>query len=469
MKRASRRSVYCTVFAVSSVLGTAALAQTLPGEGPRLATATITQTEIEHGEVSFNEIREQGLQVFTTPFNKADGYGDGPMDPADTTTPGGRPSLQGNGTFLRVNGLDGQTCLECHFIGSNAKVPARLTIGGVGGSVSNAMFLPTVIDVSDVAENGMALFDGRFINPPFLFGSGGIELLAKEMTIDLQLLKAQAAANPGTEVSLISKGVDFGVLTYQGGNFDTSGVEGVDDDLVVRPFGRKGEFASMREFDLAALMFHFGMQPQEVVGAAEDEDKDGIADEILPGHVSSMAIFTTTLPRPRTDRRTPKIQRGSLLFEEIGCAECHIPRLRTRERLLTYSFPEVPTDPAANVFFQSNLSRKDIGFTRSSDGGLIVPLYADLKRHYVGPALEESFGSPLDAYFTTARLWGVADTAPYLHDGRALTLGEAILLHGGEAEAARERYAGLRFGQQANLLRFLGSLRTPTDEMATDQ
>ena len=94
---------------------------------------------------------------------------------------------------------------------------------------------------------------------------------------------------------------------------------------------------------------------------------------------------------------------------------------------------------------------------------MIVPLFADLKRHDMGPALAEFFGNPLDTQFTTARLWGVADTAPYLHDGRALTLSEAILLHGGEAQSARDKYASMAEENQAKLLQFLLSLRTPSD------
>ena len=61
----------------------------------------------------------------------------------------------------------------------------------------------------------------------------------------------------------------------------------------------------------------------------------------------------------------------------------------------------------------------------------------------------------------TPRLWGVADTAPYLHDGRALTLRDAILLHGGEATAARNAFAGAPAHQQQRLLGFLETLRTP--------
>jgi len=81
----------------------------------------------------------------------------------------------------------------------------------------------------------------------------------------------------------------------------------------------------------------------------------------------------------------------------------------------------------------------------------------------MGAGLGESFGSALDRQFITARLWGVADTAPYLHDGRAHTLAEAILLHGGEAQGVRDAYANLPDDAQQELIAFLLTLRTPID------
>ena len=63
--------------------------------------------------------------------------------------------------------------------------------------------------------------------------------------------------------------------------------------------------------------------------------------------------------------------------------------------------------------------------------------------------------------FVTARLWGVRDSAPYLHEGRATTLKDAIVLHGGEAEKSRTRFERLSAGEQDMLIAFLYSLRTP--------
>ena len=137
--------------------------------------------------------------------------------------------------------------------------------------------------------------------------------------------------------------------------------------------------------------------------------------------------------------------------------------LHTQSRTLTYSLPEVETDPTANVYYSVNLGKRPPGFKASRQGGVVVPLYSDLKRHDMGPGLAESFGSPLDSQFITARLWGVADTAPYLHDGRAHTLEEAILMHGGEAKPARDAFAALPDRGKEQVIGFLLTLRTPRD------
>jgi len=169
-----------------------------PGEAPALGSDRITQEDVTSGDMSLTEIRLEGLRIFTTLFNKLDGYGDGPMNIVNPVEPGGRPTLQGNGTLLRVNGLDARGCIECHAMVSAATVPPRLGIGGVGGSNANAIILPTNIDMSNPDFDGSVIFNGRFANPPFVFGAGAIELLAAEMTEDLQALKARAQENPGS-------------------------------------------------------------------------------------------------------------------------------------------------------------------------------------------------------------------------------------------------------------------------------
>ena len=87
-------------------------------------------------------------------------------------------------------------------------------------------------------------------------------------------------------------------------------------------------------------------------------------------------------------------------------------------------------------------------------------LFSDLKRHSMGPQLNEGrpdrevFGDS----FITRPLWGLARSRPYLHDSRAPTIEDAILLHGGEAQASRDAYAALTEHERAPLRVYLTSL-----------
>ena len=126
----------------------------------------------------------------------------------------------------------------------------------------------------------------------------------------------------------------------------------------------------------------------------------------------------------------------------------------------------MPTDPFANNYYVVDLRQTASKFDSSPQGGIRVELFSDLKRHDMGPGLAESTGGPLDSFFITARLWGVADTAPYLHDGRAQTLRDAIMMHGGEALNARNAFAALSTARQTDVVAFLRSLRTPKEPAA---
>ncbi len=456
---------------------------------PSLATLL---ADLDSGARSLDDLRALGLSVFATPFNVADGMGDGPYDPAeaDRLAFGHRPTLQGNGLSLRVNGLDAQSCNECHTIVSNNSRLPTLGIGGVGGVVQNAIIVSSLIDVGDssddrvqfrgghepelpLVEDGVADFNGRYANPPFLFGGGGVELLAKEMTADLQYFLKEARNAPvGTEIHLDTHGVSFGSLTSLGqGKVDLTKVEGIgpidrasvpaEEVLVVRPFGRKGENFSMRDFDRGAMQFHFGIQPDEVVGEEQDEDGDGLAGEVTVAEMSMLHIFDVTNPKPRIQALGDDGRKGKAVFREIGCNSCHRSVLKTRGKRVPLAFPEVAEDPWANVYLEIDLRKA--GFRPTNQGGLRVPLFSDLKRHKMGPRLAETFERaeiPNDE-FITARLWGIADTAPYLHDGRATTLFDAIELHGGEAQAARDAFLALPENERQYLLTFLGKLRTP--------
>ena len=450
-------------------------------------------TEDDFNTMTLTQIRQQGVRLYTTPMRRADGFGDGPgindaILPDGTPAlnipdlgPTGRPTLQGNGTWLRMNGLDSQTCLECHGVVDNSVVPAQLGVGGQAGIGGSPFFRSKTADIDDSGGQsfgggdnnnagigealGIAAFDGRSINPPANFGLGGVELVGQEITATLQKIGA-LAEKTGKCLPLKAKGIDFGT---------TCAPEGVDGDLEIRPFGRKGEFSTVRGFDEGAMAFHIGMQDETVFGDT-DMDGDGIDVEFTVAQARAFHVFMTTQERPVQ----PKFARGQArtgfkVFNKIGCAGCHVPFIDTKSRFLEYTDPEED-----EVYFRADLSKGVSQFERNKFGGIRVRAHSDYKRHNMGYRLKETAhfledpegdecdegvaGAEIDnCNFITMKLWGVADTAPYLHDGRALTIFEAIALHGGEAQEVRDRFVNLDAKWQNALIAYLGTLKHPED------
>ena len=137
--------------------------------------------------------------------------------------------------------------------------------------------------------------------------------------------------------------------------------------------------------------------------------------------------------------------RGSEVFDEVECSSCHV-----RTLLLTYSkWIEGPNMAQGEGFefsvFNDGEQPKSIPY---------VELYSDLKRHDMGDEgadrHENSRGISRSVY-RTPPLWGVADTAPYLHDGRALTITDAIEAHGGEGRPSRDKFRALSDDDKAAL------------------
>jgi CxxC motif-containing protein (DUF1111 family) len=96
----------------------------------------------------------------------------------------------------------------------------------------------------------------------------------------------------------------------------------------------------------------------------------------------------------------------------------------------------------------------------NGNGGALISLFGDLKRHDMGTGLAEGIDEVGTgrATFLTENLWGVGSTPPYMHDGRSTTLTEAILEHGGEASSSRTAFLALSPANQADLIAFLENL-----------
>ena len=105
-------------------------------------------------------------------------------------------------------------------------------------------------------------------------GAGLVELLAREMTADLRDERSAAVAQAratgkAVRADLASKGVRFGAIeAHPDGIVDLEGIEGVDADLIVRPFSRKGVFTSLRQFTINAMNIHQAWKPSSVTACA---------------------------------------------------------------------------------------------------------------------------------------------------------------------------------------------------------
>ncbi len=211
---------------------------------------TMKQADIGSGQTSLLEIRKRGTGSVRDPVYQERGLWRRARNPADPTSPGRRPTLQNNGKFLRVNGLDAQTCMECHSILSNLTVPFTFGIGGVGGSNANAMFQPTVIDVADTQHNGFAVSMAALSIHRFCIGSGGVELLAKEMTQDLQSSEGPRYAAAGRCGASCHQGSELRVHPIRGRSSGHIRSPGSERRPGGASFWKEREFANVRAFDV---------------------------------------------------------------------------------------------------------------------------------------------------------------------------------------------------------------------------
>jgi CxxC motif-containing protein (DUF1111 family) len=200
-----------------------------------------------------------------------------------------------------------------------------------------------------------------------------------------------------------------------------------------------------------------------------------------------------------------RITAGRAAFAAAACDSCHTPELRLESTIY-----EEPTLHGDGEFYDAALAAHDPGYDpkkpfrfdlvtdadaprieKDAKGGAIVRLYGDLERHHMGRRLADP-GGPSESgradndplmydgkkvmiaadEFLTAELWGTGNTGTWLHDGRAGTLREAILLHGedappavgdpgrSEAQESRDKFAALSAANQSALIAFLKSLIT---------
>lgn len=260
---------------------------------------------------------------------------------------------------------------------------------------------------------------------PPVFARGYVEAVADE---EMERVEAEQAA--AGEVS----GRVHRVAWQSAANPDARFHDhGPGDEGLVGRFGLKARIATLDEFVADALQGDLSitspLRPDEL------PNPDGRADDLRPGvdvdldTVNVVADYVRLLAIPARDD-VP----GADVFAEVGCAACHVPRLRTRD--------DHPVPALA---------------------GIDAPLYSDLLLHDLGAALADGMieGDAGPSEWKTAPLVGVRHQRALLHDGRARDVEEAIVAHGepdSEAAASVDAFLALPEAERAVLVRFVESL-----------
>ena len=442
------------------------------GDVPAVTVHT-DQSDIDEGLLDLDSLIERGRILMVAHFNTLDGAG----RPEATGTGDPRPRRDAPDNFNRISGPDSGSCAACH------NMPRA---GGGGDNVANVFILAQRLPLvnfdggeGDGSARQTLQSVGNERNTLGMFGSAFIELLAREMTADLHAIRDEAvslAMDTRTSVfaPLITKGVSFGWITaLPDGSLETDRVEGVDPDLVIKPFHQKGVAVSLREFTNNAMNHHHGMQPAERFGDGVDADGDGVVDELTRGDITALTLFQATLPvpgqvLPRDRRARDAVEQGGELFHTVGCAMCHIPELPLNDAVFT---EPGPFNPPGNLqtgdvsrLFRVDLTRDGPGphLEAGPDGVVMVPAFTDMKRHRMGDVLDnealEQAGVPTDEWLTR-KLWGMASEPPFLHHGRATLISEAVLAHAGEARESRDAFRSLSRDERAAVVEFLKSFQ----------
>lgn len=196
-------------------------------------------------------------------------------------------------------------------------------------------------------------------------------------------------------------------------------------------FGRKGNRPNLLQQSASAYRNDIG------VTNSIFPDEDG-STEITDTVLKSVEFYVQTIAVPSaTGVSNPTVKKGEKLFLAFNCAQCHTPELVTGAHPI-----------------------------RALSNQKIFP-YTDLLIHDMGPGLAD--GRPDfqadGSEWKTPPLWGIgvtstilSNTATFLHDGRARSLEEAILWHGGEADISRERFRRAELSDREALIAFLRSL-----------
>ena len=258
------------------------------------------------------------------------------------------------------------------------------------------------------------------INTPPLFGLGLIDRMP-DWAIQMNGI-GRTATKVATERGKPTDSAPVGRLRTHHGN--------------IGKFGWRAQFASLEAFVATACAVELGLsnpRRRQDIPREHAEDQDAPLD-IDSQQLHQLVSFVASLPAPREVLPTDPSAReralhGKELFSEIGCSDCHTPSIGGVD----------------GVYSDFHL----------------YTLEADKYESQDASGVEMPRNHPQPSEWKTPPLWGVADSAPYFHDGRSKTLHDAIMRHGVNARRSRQRYEKLWDQDRDAVVAFLKTLRAP--------
>ena len=329
------------------------------------------------------------------------------------------------------------SCATCHSGDGRGQLRNALTrIGEQANDFLNDLGGPQIQDKAIPGAHAERLPDGVPFSvrlPPPVFGAGMIEAIPEAAII--------ANADPN---DIDGDGISGRPNLVPAAAFVPETEPAGGTGLRLGRFGRKAQNAVLLQQVVEAYLQDMGitspflpLENRNPLAPVPIEAVDRVPDpEVLESIVQAVTHYIRALAPPEPGADTERRAEGGALFTQIQCARCHVP-----------SFQTGPSPIPALA-------------------GRTVTLYSDLLLHDMGDALSDNRpdGQATGREWRTPPLWGLRlmrrflnGEALLLHDGRARSVEEAILLHGGEALASRNAFAQLTAAQKAALLDFVES------------
>ena len=363
--------------------------------------------------------------------------------------------------------FNAKSCVACHFQGG---------VGGGGGlaqNVHNFTILPSARDPqmrfgTIHAQSTTPAFQETFEfvrkQNPIIVGGTRTENHCSYTVPDVDPLKTDSVQTTAlfgagwidrisskAIVNARRKNLLSGMVKEFYLDFDTigSGRARVLPDGRIGKFGWKAQFATLEEFVAAACSNEVGLGTPKMQQAKPltNPNYPDAEPDLDRRQFRNLVAFVETLPKPvevlpaSTNERDLAI-RGKENFSKIGCVVCHVPEI----------------GGVKGVYSDFLLHSLDDGVPGGGPSyGPVVP----------GFPIPDELPKPNE--WKTPALWGVADSAPYMHDGRAPSLVEAIQAHGGDAKSVREAYRKLPADDQKSIEAFLLTLKAPPDAIPAPQ